>query len=346
MLVLAKGGNTSFYSANLQILPAQGIVIAAITSGRANADKLTEPILAGLLQDRKIARAGRAAHPPPEQAIPETLDRYAGYYATEIGIMKVAIDPTRRKLTLTTPASESPPLDLTYNDGYFYGPSPVNRFYFTSAQGGDFVVSNTTGLVTYDSVTLQKLSPRRSPPTLEVPMDNESWLIRNEPASTDFFESTRPMLTSHTYKDLPGYVDLLGVRRIERPDLAVVAATALRDQNDLALVRVDGEIWVRTANVLRSPASKTSPLTSGSASVTIGPAGYNEWRSVAQATMLRFDLPGARSRVAVVAADTVLYDSLVDGKEWYAPAGSYLFFAGAPGDTLRVTEVAAFATAR
>jgi CubicO group peptidase (beta-lactamase class C family) len=347
MLVLSKGGNTGFYSANLQILPAQGIVVAAITSGQANADKLTQPILVGLLQDRKLAAAaGPVAHPPPAQAIPATLDRYAGYYAFEIGIMKLSIDRSRRKFTLTTMGSQAPPLALTYNDGYLYGPSAEYRFYFMSAQGGDFVVTNTTGLVTYDSVTLQKLAPVRSPPTLEVPMDNEPWLIRNAPASTEFYESTRPMVTSRAYKELPGYVDLLGVRRIERPDLAVIAATALRDQNDLALVRVDGEIWTRAANVLRSPASKTPPLTSGSASVTIGAEGYNEWRAVAQGMILRFDLPGARTRVAVVAADTTLYDSLVDGNEVYAPEGSYLFFAGAPGDTLRVTEVAAAATAR
>jgi hypothetical protein len=74
--------------------------------------------------------------------------------------------------------------------------------------------------------------------------------------------------------------------------------------------------------------------------MTIGPDGYNEWRAVAQGTILRFRMPGARARVIIAAADAVLHDSLVDGNEAYAPAGSYVFFAGAPGDTLRVTEIA------
>ena len=84
MLVLAKGGGTGFYSANLQILPSERIVIALIASGRANADKLTEPILTGLLQDRKqIAAEGEPARPPESQPIPAAITRYAGYYAAE-----------------------------------------------------------------------------------------------------------------------------------------------------------------------------------------------------------------------------------------------------------------------
>jgi hypothetical protein len=71
--------------------------------------------------------------------------------------------------------------------------------------------------------------------------------------------------------------------------------------------------------------------------VTIGADGYNEWRAVARGAVLRFRIP-ARGRVVITAADTVLHDSLVDGNEAYAPAGSYVFFAGARGDTLRITE--------
>src|SRR5262245_47372039 len=79
MLVLAKGGNTPFYTSDLQILPEQGLVVALIISGRSSGDKLTQPILAGLLADRSIAVAGGAARPPQSQSIPSELDRYAGY---------------------------------------------------------------------------------------------------------------------------------------------------------------------------------------------------------------------------------------------------------------------------
>jgi len=54
---------------------------------------------------------------------------------------------------------------------------------------------------------------------------------------------------------------------------------------------------------------------------------------------LRFALPDGRGRVMVAAPNRVLHDSLVDGNEAYAPAGSYVLFAGAPGDTLRISEI-------
>ena len=131
MLVLAKGGNTGFYTANLQILPTERLVIALIASGRASGDKLTEPILAGLLQDRKqIAAPGGRARPAESQPIPAALTRYGGYYAMESGALKVSIDKSRRKLILTTMAGRSPPLalTLTYSDGYFYGPHADTRY--------------------------------------------------------------------------------------------------------------------------------------------------------------------------------------------------------------------------
>lgn len=95
---------------------------------------------------------------------------------------------------------------------------------------------------------------------------------------------------------------------------------------------------MRTGNILRSNAPSAPRLDTGSASVTIGRAGFNEWRAVGRGAALRFALPESRGRVIVVTRDAVLYDSRVDGNEVYAPAGSYVFFAGVAGDTFRVGE--------
>ena len=52
--------------------------------------------------------------------------------------------------------------------------------------------------------------------------------------------------------------------------------------------------------------------------------------------VLGFTLP-ARGRILVLAPDAaVLYDSRVDGPDVYAPAGSYVFFAGVAGDTFHI----------
>lgn len=344
--VLAKGGNSGFYSANLQILPEERIVIAMTTSGPSGADDLTKPILAGLLQDRHVAVPAGVKRPPRAQPIPAALGRYEGYYAMESGALKVSIDKSRRKLQLTPMARHVPPVALDYEDGYFYGPNDSIRYYFATVQGKDVMVANTTGLIAYDAAVFQKLEPVRRPPALKAPMHDVPWLIRNVPASVEAFEGTRPMLTSHTYKELPGYVDFDGVRRIERGDFAGIAATALRDQSDLALVSVDGKLWMRTANVLRSPAREAPKLDAGPAAVTIGPAGYNEWRAVDRGAALRFVPPDARGRVIVAAGDKVVHDNLVDGNEVFVPAGSYVFFAGVPGQAFGVVEIPVAARTR
>jgi CubicO group peptidase (beta-lactamase class C family) len=339
-LVLAKGGNTGFYSGNLQILPAERIVIALITSGKASGDKLTEPILAGLLQDRRMAVQSGVARPAESQPIPAALDRYAGHYVMESGLLKVSIDSSRHKLVLTPMAGGTPPSALTYSDGYFYGPHPDTRYYFGTAAGQDFIVASVVGLTGFDTVVFQKLEPVHQPLALGAPMRDELWLIRNAPRSMELFEDQNVMVTSHSYDELPGYVDFKGVRKIERADYAGMAATMLRDQTDLALVPGDGGTWVRTGHILRSAATAAPRLDIGAA-VTIGGAGFNEWRAVGQGAALRFVLPDNRGRVIVVTPDSVLHDNLVDGNDVYAPAGSYIFFAGAAGDTFGIHEIPA-----
>jgi len=337
LLVFAKGGNTPFYTSELQIVPEQGIVVAFIISGRSSGDKLTQPILAGMLEDLNFAVASGAERPPQGQPIPSDLDRYVGSYAMETGAVSLSIDASRRKLLLTVLPGQGPPGELIYEGGYFYGPGSDTRFYFLSYDGKDLLVASTMGLVVNDAVMFQKLEPAEPPLAVEVPMNDETWLIRNAPPWMEMFESAKPMATSHLYEELPGYVSLEGVRRVVRSDFASIAATALREQNDLMLFAVEGKVWMRTANVIRSRARDVAQLARDTTTVTIGPGGYNEWRAVARGAVLRFRIPD-RGRVVITAADTVVHDSLVDGNEAYAPAGSYVFFAGVRGDTLRITE--------
>ncbi len=338
MLVLNKGGNSGQYSGNLLILPVEGIVIALLTSGQASGDALTQPILAGLLEDRGLARPAGITRPPQPQPIPPELWRYDGYYAMESGALRVAFDMGQRKLTLSAMSGLTPPAVLTYSDGYFHGPGAHVRYYFETVDGMRMMVASAAGLTGNDSVVYQKLELQGRPRILRAPMRDELWLIRNVKPAFEIFDATKPMLISRTYLKLPGYVDFDGVRRIENGEHAGIAATALRDQSELTLVPVGGEVWVRTANILRSPAREVPRLQPGAA-VSIGTTGYNEWRSVESGVALRFVLPAAGGRVIVVTRDAVLHDSLLDGNDVYAPAGSYVFFAGAPGDAFEVSEV-------
>ena len=334
--VFAKGGNSGFYSANLQILPGEKMVIAMITSGKASADKLTESILAGVLTDRQ---PGGATRPPSQprvpQAIPAALDRYVGYYASETGTMKMAIDSQRRKLILTTLGGAAPPVALIYNDGYFFSPPSENRAYFGSRDGIDFIVQIPAGLTGGDLVTLQKLEPVLNPQRLQPALRDAVWLMRNAPAAVEVLDFNL-LEALKSYEELPGYVDFRGVRRIERPDFAAMAATALRDQSDLEFIEGKGGGLLRTGHYLWSPARTAGRLPVAPSTVTIGADGFNEWRAVDAGGVLNFTLP-AKGRVIVVTPDATLYDSIVDRGAVYAPTGSYVFFAGAAGDSFQVT---------
>ena len=334
--VFAKGGNSGFYSANLQILPTEKMVIAMITSGKASGDKLTEPILAGVLTDR---RPGVPAGSPPQtraaQTIPEALDRYVGYYASETGTMKMVIDSQRRKLILTPLGRAAPPTELIYNDGYFFAPPSENRAYFGSRDGIDFIVQSPAGLTGGDLVTLQKLELVLNPQPLQPALRDGFWLMRNAPPAVEVldFDLLQPL---RSYEELPGYVDFRGVRRIERPDFAAMAATAIRDQSDLDFVEGKGGGLMRTGHYLWSAAGTAGRLPVARSTVTIGADGFNEWRAVDAGGVLNFTLP-AKGRVIVVTLGATLYDSIVDSGAVHAPAGSYVFFAGATGDVFQVT---------
>jgi CubicO group peptidase (beta-lactamase class C family) len=334
--VFAKGGNSGFYSANLQILPTERMVIAMITSGKASGDKLTEPILAGVLIDRRPGVPVRSlAQPRVPQAIPAALDRYVGHYAFETGTMKIAIDGQRRKLIITPLGGAALPEELIYNDGYFFVPTGERRVYFGSRDGIDFLVKNEGGLTDSDDVTLQKLEPVLNPQRLQPALRDGFWFIRNAPAAVEVFDFDL-IQSLRTYEELPGYVDFRGVRRIGRPDFAAMAATALRDQSDMEFIEGKGGDLLRTGHLLWSPARTVGRLPTAPSNITIGADGFNEWRAVEAGGVLNFTLP-AKGRIIVVTQSETLYDSIVDSGAVQAPAGSYVFFAGAAGDIFHVT---------
>ena len=92
--------------------------------------------------------------------------------------------------------------------------------------------------------SIRKLDPLANLQSVNVSMRDEPWLMRNVPAAVEVlhFNLIRPL---RTYDELPRYIDFAGVRRIERPDFAAMAGTALRDQTDRELI---GSGWLRTGH--------------------------------------------------------------------------------------------------
>jgi hypothetical protein len=72
--------------------------------------------------------------------------------------------------------------------------------------------------------------------------------------------------------------------------------------------------------------------------VTIGPDAENEWRKAGKDMILSFVRP-EKGRVIAVDPENdaaLLYDSVVDSGEFFAPEGTFLFLAGAAGDVFEI----------
>ena len=228
-----------------------------------------------------------------------------------------------------------PPLTLTYHDGYFYPPTDDMRYYFGTHPAHGFHRGERERAHRLQHLVAQNLGRSASRCGCGRRCRTKLWLIRNAPASVGFSGVSETDRDLEQPQGAAGYGTSLASAGIERADFATMAATAVRDQTGLALVPGKGSPWVRTGHGLRSSARAAPRLAPGAASVTIGDDNFNEWRAVGTGAVLGFTLP-ARGRILVLTRDAVLYDSRVDGNAVYAPAGSYVFFAGVAGDTFHI----------
>jgi hypothetical protein len=182
-------------------------------------------------------------------------------------------------------------------------------------------------------IEYQKLDEIKDPVSFKTDITGKAWLVRNEKpyvlagsigiAKTDFYE------------ELPGYVNLAGVKKIETPGYAGIAVAAFRDQADLSLIDMNGETWIKTNYGLCSPADSARKLMTGINRVVIKVENYNEWLRVEKGAIVNFDKP-QKGRIIVVTEENAIYDSVVDKDEIYAPEGSFIFCAGTAGDLFKI----------
>lgn len=345
--VLGKGGNTVYYSTGFQILPSERIAVAVIITGQASGEGLTSPILDALMEDKGLfyREAQKVAKPVKPQPIPSEMLPFAGYYADEKTAVQFVIDQKKQTLNIY-PILPCPPegngervpaLVLTYNDGYFHNFERKMRCYFLEEEGNTFLVVEKIPVYGSDVWIFQKLEEVENPVKLSVEMDGSIWLVRNMPALTMVDED--PFLVRSSLNPaMPGYLSFCGTLRIEDPDHAAIAATAFRDQRHLVLFRKNGEVRVKTGLFVFSWDNVARILEPGVNTVTIGAEGENEWMKVESGEVLSFK-KSKNGRVLLMSAgeDTpMLYDSEVDNGEIYAPAGSFIFLAGPPGDVFEV----------
>jgi len=339
--VLSKGGNTGFYNANLQIVPQERIAIGFSISGNAGGEAVTRPILDALMKDKGLMEENKkpAKNPVEPQTIPAELLKNAGYYMDGDGAVKVAFDRGRKALTISRiiagkAGTEKAGLSksFVYHDGYFYNYDEGLQYYFVTVDGKAFIAAHGFRTYEFDTLAYQKIETIKKPVRLRENLHGKFWLLRN---AQPYTQGPVTPLSSLIHKSLPGYVEFVGIKKIEKDDFAGIAATAFRDQSELFLFSRKGVTWARVANYLFSIADGFPHVRSGVTSVKIGDENYNEWLKVDKGMLISFEKP-EDGRIILSTPEAVLFDSVLDSGAIYAPAGSYIFFAGTAGDTFQV----------
>ncbi|MFA7464699.1 MAG: serine hydrolase domain-containing protein [Syntrophales bacterium] len=334
--VLAKGGNSPFYSTNLQVIPERRIVVALSISGQNSGEMLTRPILDALMEDKGImaAKENIARKPADPQPFPPEFLNYAGLYTNDSSVVRIELDKGNNKVSATPLSRNAKPFTLIYRNGYFHNAERDVNFYFTTVEGNSYLAAHAMAPFGADMLTYQKLEEVKNPVSLKTDMNGKTWLVKNARPYISTVQNVF-VVSSSVYKELPGYVDLGGIKKIENAEYASIAATSFRDQSALFLRDRSGETWAKVGIYLYSPAESAPKAASGPNRLAIKKDGWNEWLKINKGALVRMEIP-RNGRVLIVRADAILFDSIVDSGEFYAPAGSYVFCAGAPGDVFAI----------
>ncbi len=356
--VMSKGGNTTYNSSCMQVVPAEGIVVAVIIAGNASGESLARPILDGIIKDRKLAEPKKAEVIKPAEAkvIPAEYPAiYEGYYTNDSRIFTLKFDAEKKGFAIypavtvceaaavKTTADEKggaaknaiqPLYTFVYDGEFFHNYENKIKCYLTDVNGAKYIITSNIADYEVDSIMFQKLEPAVNPLSMRTDLNGKTWLFRNfKPYIV--YGNAKP-ITSNLIEGLPGYIDFMGTKKIETKDFASIAATAFRDQMELYLVENDGEIWAQMGFCLLSQDSCAKKVSTGMNCLFIGPKNYNEWFKLEKGAILNFEIP-YKGRVIVVKSEAPIFDSAVEeNKEIYAPEDSYIFCAGRFGDVFKV----------
>ncbi len=360
---LGKGGNTMCYSANLQIAPDHGISIGVLINGHISGELLTRPVLDALLKDKNLMDAPKDAAKKPVEAqkVPEELLKFAGIYAKDMGPFKVVFNKNNdglEMIPLQPVKSEKTPdgkpadsdknkkddkddktpaegaIAFTYNGGVFHNFEKDEKCYFTEIDGRQYIVAHKVKTYGVDYIQMQKLDELKNPVSFKIDMIDKIWLVRNE--KPYILAGSINTAKVEFYKELPGYADFSGIKKIETPDYASITGKIFRDQAEMRLVDMNGETWIKSNYGLCSPADSARKLASGVNRVIIKSEGFNEWLKAEKGAIVKFEKP-MNGRVIVLDEEKAIYDSVADKDEVYVPEKGFIFLAGEPGDVFKVT---------
>ena len=338
--VLGKSGGTHQYTSMLFTLPEHRISVAVIATGPgAPAYDIALKLLDAVAADKNLLKPAPATvrTPRPAQPLPADLLSYEGYYAGDSGAMfklSLAADSGALTLRSTDDPAAPPSLSAVYHDGLFYDSGDA-KYYLTTVDQKHYLVKSSS----MDVIMVEKIIPLAAPVQLSPKVTQPLWLRRNVQPYEGSLMVGQHMETLRQIELLPGYVDFGGLKRIVSPTAAGVSLASMRDASEVEFFEKDGRYWAWLSGFEYMPGDLAQPLAGVTDTVLLGRDGYNEWRKLVAAGIIETVRPQS-GRVILFSPDgAVLSDSVWGGKAVYAPAGSFLEFAGVSGDrfTVKIT---------
>ena len=348
--VLGKSGGTSNYSSMVYTVPDKRISVAVIAASPASpATKIALDILDTVLVEKGLVQKEKKSGlvPPEAQPLPPDHTALAGYYCGNGGSLgEVTFDEENKNLIFSglDGTKKTPVMALFYNGGYYYDDKGT-RYYFTSVGNEQYMVENNP-LFGLDILALQKVKTIGKPQTLETAVDGKIWLRRNVSPYEACASAESHLKKSFLYKDLPGYVFFLGLKKIDSPRFAGMPFDSIRDQTEMTLFDKDGMTWAWASDLLYSPAETAQTLKSGDNAAKIGPDGLNKWFTTSEDVVVSFTKPTA-GRITIFAPDeSIIYNSVINTGDVYVPKGSFIECAGLADDAFVIKAVTRTAAAR
>ena len=332
--VIGKGGDTGYYHSMLLSDVDHRISVAVIEAGQgSSAAEITFNTFNAILTQKGLLKDEPApfAELPAPQPIPPKYGIFQGYYASAF---KVTFDFTKNLCNLAM-LNSGGVIQLTYYDKFFY--LGKEKFAFITVDGQNYLLSALFNNMEYD-ILGEQLPTLQNPQSLSSDINGAAWLRRNVQPYEDAAVSSTHIVTSRTFDDLKGYVLFSGLKEIKASDYAAIPTWAVRDQTELKLFNVDGQVWAQAYDCIYSPATLAKPIGIGTCSVTIGSDGYNQWFKVSQDATLSFLKPTWDRVIVYSATGSPMYDSMLSTGDVSVAQGCLVEFAGHPGDTMSVTS--------
>ena len=337
--VLGKSGGTGNYSSMVFTVPDKRISVAVIASGmESGAMKIALDMLDAVLVEKKLIpeKEKPLLVSPEPKKLPQDSASFSGYYTGNVKLGQIVFDADKNTVTLFSfkEQEKTPAITLVYNDGYYREPEG-GSYYFTSIGKESYLVQRLS-IDKIDVIAMQKINPLETPQSLKIDMDGKIWLRRNVAPSESIISAGSHFVKSLLYKDLPGYVDFQGIKKIESPEFAGMPFDSIRDQTELTLWEKDGNTWAWVSDMLYSPAQTAVVLKAGENSAQLGITGYNEWLVANEGMIVSFTRPKQGRIIIFSADDNATYDSAIDTGDAYCAKGSYIELMGSANDVFTI----------